>query len=61
MTNTKAYRETKAALVGKTEQELANMLSDLGRKAASQSERASRTTMHRYFAVEDTLKAGWGR
>jgi hypothetical protein len=61
MTNTKAYRETKAALAGKSEQELASMLADLGAKAAGQSERASRTTMQRYFAVEDTLKAGWGR
>lgn len=61
MTNTKAYRETKATLAGKGEQELATMLRDLANKAAAQSERASRTTMQRYFAVEDTLKAGWGR
>ncbi len=58
---TKAYREMKATLAGKGEQELATMLADLGALAAKQSDRASRTTMQKYFAVEDTIKTGWGR
>lgn len=61
MMKTKAYRETKASLAGKGEQELANLLADLHKKAAGQSDRAARSTWHAIFAVEDTLKAGWGR
>lgn len=61
-TQTKGYLETKATLPGKTEQELASLLRTFADKAAhAKTERAAAKHWHAYFAVEDTLKAGWSR
>jgi hypothetical protein len=61
MTNTKTYRETLALCNGKTEQELADMLRTYTLLAEVAKPRAAAKHWHAYFAVRDTLRAGYGR